>query len=44
VLGGFLDRVEVARGASGNLIKNINIVWSDGTIADDEPRVRMAAA
>jgi site-specific DNA recombinase len=44
VLGGFLDRVEVSRGASNDLAGNVRIVWSDGTVAQDKPRVRVAAA
>jgi DNA invertase Pin-like site-specific DNA recombinase len=49
VLAGFLDRVEVRRGASGDLARNVRIVWSDGTfavpeVAEDEARVRVAAA
>jgi hypothetical protein len=44
VLSGFVDRVEVSRGAGGNLVDNVRIVWSDGTIADDEAGVRVAAA
>jgi site-specific DNA recombinase len=44
VLAGFLDRVEVSRGASAGLVGNVCIVWSDGTLAQDEARVRVAAA
>jgi site-specific DNA recombinase len=44
VLGGFLDRVIVTRGASSNLAGHVSIVWADGTVADDETRVRVAAA
>jgi DNA invertase Pin-like site-specific DNA recombinase len=44
VLGGFLDRVDVRLGASANLVGNVTIFWADGEIADDETRVRVAAA
>src|SRR5215203_2661076 len=44
VLAGFVDRVEVSRGASGDLSGNIRILWSDGTVAEDESRVGIAAA
>jgi site-specific DNA recombinase len=44
VLGGFLDKIEVRRGASSDLPGNIRIVWSDGTVAHKEKRVRVAAA
>jgi DNA invertase Pin-like site-specific DNA recombinase len=44
VLAGFLDRVVVHRGASSDLEGNVEIVWSDGTVADDEEALRMAAA
>ena len=44
VLAGFLDRVEVSRGASADLAGNVVIYWSDGTVAEDEQRVRVAAA
>jgi site-specific DNA recombinase len=44
VLGGFLDRVEVSRGASAKLAGHVRIVWADGTIAKDKARVRKAAA
>lgn len=47
VLAGFLDRVTVRRGASTDLADHIEIVWSDGTLADiahDERAVRVAAA
>lgn len=44
VLAGFLDRIIVCRGASSNLAANIEIVWSDGQVAQHERRVRVAAA
>jgi hypothetical protein len=44
VLAGFLDRVEVARGASQDLAGNVRILWADGTVAKDEGRARVAAA
>lgn len=49
VLAGFIGRVEVARGASGDLLGHVRISWQDGTlaspqVADDEERVRVAAA
>jgi DNA invertase Pin-like site-specific DNA recombinase len=44
VLAGFVDRVEVDRGASADLAGHVRIFWSDGTIADDEAGVRVAAA
>jgi len=44
VLVGFLDRVIVTRGASGNLAGHVRIVWSDGTVADEKKRVRVLAA
>jgi site-specific DNA recombinase len=44
VLGGFLDHIEVRRGASSDLAGNVMIVWADGTVAKDEARVRKAAA
>jgi site-specific DNA recombinase len=44
VLGGFLDRVEVSRGASAELGDNVRILWSDGTLAHEEAGVRVAAA
>jgi site-specific DNA recombinase len=44
VLLGFLDRVEVSRGASADLVGNVRIVWTDGSLAEDETRVRVAAA
>src|SRR5262249_41059053 len=36
VLAGYLDRVQVARGASSDLAGNVTIVWADGTVADVE--------
>jgi site-specific DNA recombinase len=47
MLAGFLDRVEVSRGASRDLAGHVRILWSDGTpadVADDDERVRKAAA
>jgi DNA invertase Pin-like site-specific DNA recombinase len=44
VLAGFLDRVEVARGASRGLVGHVHVVWADGTVAHDESGVRVAAA
>ncbi len=44
VLSGFLDRVEVRRGASNDLPRHVRIVWTDGTVAKHESRVRVAAA
>ena len=44
VLAGFVERVEVARGASSDLPGHVRILWADGTIARDEQRVRVAAA
>lgn len=44
VLAGFVGRVVVSRGASSDLRANVSIEWLDGTLADDEERVRVAAA
>jgi DNA invertase Pin-like site-specific DNA recombinase len=47
VLAGYLDRVVVTRGASGELAGNVEIVWADGTVvdvADTEERALIAAA
>jgi DNA invertase Pin-like site-specific DNA recombinase len=44
VLAGFIDRIDVRRGASANLLGHVRIVWSDGTVAHEEKRVRVAAA
>jgi len=47
VLHGFLDRVEISRGASSDLASHVKILWSDGTvakIAENEERVGVAAA
>lgn len=44
VLAGFLDRVVVRRGASSDLGGNVDIVWADGTIVEDEDAVGMLAA
>jgi DNA invertase Pin-like site-specific DNA recombinase len=48
-LAGFLDRIEIARGASSDLAGHVRIHWQDGTlafpqVAHDEERVRVAAA
>jgi DNA invertase Pin-like site-specific DNA recombinase len=44
VLGEWLDRVEVSRGASGGLAGRVRIFWIDGSLADDEDDARIAAA
>jgi hypothetical protein len=44
VLRGFIDRIDVSRGASSNFAENIKIFWADGTVADLKQRVRKAAA
>jgi DNA invertase Pin-like site-specific DNA recombinase len=44
VLGGFLDRIEVSRGATDDLTGRIRIFWADGSVADDESRVGVLAA
>jgi DNA invertase Pin-like site-specific DNA recombinase len=44
VLGGFLDKIMVRRGASTDLPGHVSIFWSDGSIAKDEKGVRVAAA
>jgi site-specific DNA recombinase len=44
VLGGFLDKIEVRRGASADLAGHVSIFWSDGSFAKNERRVRVAAA
>lgn len=44
VLRGFLARVVVSRGASSDLSGHVVIEWSDGTVAHDETRIRVAAA
>lgn len=44
VLGEWLDRVEVSRGASAGLGGHVQIVWNTGVVADDEDGVRVAAA
>jgi DNA invertase Pin-like site-specific DNA recombinase len=49
VLGGFINRVEVARGASANLSEYVRVYWLDGSLAlselaDDEGRVGVVAA
>jgi site-specific DNA recombinase len=44
VLRGFIDRVEVDRGASGSLEGHLRIYWSDGSLASEEASVREVAA
>jgi hypothetical protein len=44
VLGGFIARIDVRRGASADLAGHLHIIWSDGTVAHKETRVRKAAA
>jgi DNA invertase Pin-like site-specific DNA recombinase len=44
VLRGFIDRVEVSRGASGDLAAHVRIVWVGDEIAGDEANAWMAAA
>ena len=47
VLRGFLDRIEVRKGATRGLAGNLRIVWSDGSVADvadEEPHAGAAAA
>ena len=45
VLAGFLDRVVVRRGVSGDLTGHVEIVWSDGSpVTDDQTGVRILAA
>ena len=44
VLAGFLGRVVVSRGASSSLEDHVVVEWADGTVANDEARVRVAAA
>lgn len=44
VLAAFVDRVDVRRGASGDLAGHVRILWADGTVAQDEESVRVAAA
>jgi DNA invertase Pin-like site-specific DNA recombinase len=44
VLGEWLDRVEVSRGASADLAGSVEIFWLDGSPADDEDDARVAAA
>jgi DNA invertase Pin-like site-specific DNA recombinase len=46
VLRGFLDRVEVARGASHDLQAHVQIFWADGSVlvASDERDARITAA
>ena len=36
VLAGFIDRVEVSRGASSDLPGSVRILWADGTVACEE--------
>ena len=42
-LAGFVERVEVTRGASSDLGGNVRIVWADGTLAEHKERGRVAA-
>jgi DNA invertase Pin-like site-specific DNA recombinase len=44
VLRGFLDRVEVDRGASSDLDGNVRIFWSDGSLAENEAAIGEVAA
>jgi DNA invertase Pin-like site-specific DNA recombinase len=45
VLLGFVDRIEVDRGASGSLEGHVRIFWSDGTrVTDDEAGIGKLAA
>jgi DNA invertase Pin-like site-specific DNA recombinase/ribosomal protein L34E len=44
ILASFLGRVVVSRGASSSLEGNVVIEWADGTVANHETRVRVAAA
>jgi DNA invertase Pin-like site-specific DNA recombinase len=44
ILRGYLDRIVVSRGASSDLVAHLEIVWADGTVADLEDDVRVAAA
>ena len=44
VLAGYLGRVVVSRGASADLAGHVSIEWPDGSVANDERRVRKAAA
>jgi DNA invertase Pin-like site-specific DNA recombinase len=44
ILRGYLDHVEVTRGASGDLASHVTIVWADGSVADLEDHVGMLAA
>jgi DNA invertase Pin-like site-specific DNA recombinase len=45
VLDGFLDQIDVRRGASGNLRRHVRMFWSDGSkVTNDEQRIRVAAA
>jgi len=44
VLAGFLGAVQVDRGASSDLPGHVTITWSDGTVAQDKARIRVAAA
>jgi DNA invertase Pin-like site-specific DNA recombinase len=44
VLASFVDRIEVAHGASDDLPGHVRILWADGTVAQDDSRVRKAAA
>ncbi len=48
VLAGYLDRVDVRRGASSDLAGNVQVYWADGTLAlpvtNEEQRALVAAA
>jgi hypothetical protein len=44
VFAGFLESVVVRRGASRGLPGHVEILWADGTIADDESRIVKTAA
>jgi site-specific DNA recombinase len=44
VLAGFIESAQVSRGASADLAGNVRIFWTDGSVANEEARVRVAAA
>jgi hypothetical protein len=45
VLRGFLDRIDVAKGAHGDLAASVRIFWSDGSlVTDDEAGIGKLAA
>ncbi len=44
VLAGFIGRVIVRRGASSDLENQVVVEWADGSVANDEARVGVAAA